>query len=134
MREQSINSVAADAFTFSRGLQRLSLSKNHLVSLTKNLFTPLESLELLDLGGSGLQRLESDAFRGLASLRILSLSQNRLKVLPEGLLRPMPALQQLLLGGKSKDGKRFLGASALCRYLTSEETTSVHYLPKFFQG
>eukprot|EP00438_Fugacium_kawagutii_P017245 Skav220997 [mRNA] locus=scaffold2318:23656:30497:+ [translate_table: standard] len=113
LREQRISSVAEDAFEFSRGLQRLSLSKNHLVSLTKNLFAPLDNLELLDLGELGLQHLESDTFRGLASLRILSLSQNRLEMLPEGLLRPMPGLQQLLLGGKSREGKRFIDGNEL---------------------
>ena len=77
------------------------------------MFAPLDSLQLLDLGGLGLQHLQSDTFMGLKSLRILSLSQNRLKVLPERLLRPMPALQQLLLGGKSEKGKRFIDGNEL---------------------
>eukprot|EP00438_Fugacium_kawagutii_P005320 Skav210294 [mRNA] locus=scaffold475:101380:109066:- [translate_table: standard] len=101
LREQGITSVATDAFKFSQPLQRLSLSKNRLGSLPRNLFAPLGNLQFLDLGSLGLQHLESDAFAGLSSLRVLSLSQNRLKVLPEDILQPMPALEQLLLGGKS---------------------------------
>ena len=103
LSEQSITSIAEDAFTSSRGLQRLSLSGNRLSVLPEKVFAPLDSLQLLDLGRLGLQQVESDTFAGLSSLRILSLSQNRLKVLPEDLLRPMPALEQLLLGGKSDE-------------------------------
>ena len=71
-----------------------------VVFLPERVFAPLDSLQLLDLGGLGLQQVESDTFSGLSNLRILSLSQNRLKVLPEDLLRPMPALEKFLLGGK----------------------------------
>eukprot|EP00435_Cladocopium_sp_Y103_P058533 s2232_g20.t1 len=104
LSEQNITSVAEDAFTSSRGLQRLSLSGNRLPFLPGKLFAPLDSLQLLDLGRLGLQHVESDTFLGLSNLRILSLSQNHLKELPEDLLRPMPALEQLLLGGKFKGG------------------------------
>ena len=103
LSEQNITSVADDAFASSRCLQRLSLSANRLPVLPKELFAPLDSLQLLDLGRLGLKHLESDTFAGLSSLRILSLSQNRLNALPKDLLHPMPALQQLLLGGKSDD-------------------------------
>ena len=98
-----ITSIAEDAFTSSRGLQRLSLSGNRLSVLPQNVFALLESLQLLDLGRLSLKHVESDTFSGLSNLKILSLSQNRLKVLPEDLLRPMPALEQLLLGGKSDE-------------------------------
>ena len=100
---KSITSVADDAFTSSRGLQRLSLSGNRLPFLPEKVFAPLDSLQLLDLGRLGLKHLESDTFAGLSSLRILSLSQNRLNALPRDLLRPMPALQQFLLGGKTDE-------------------------------
>ena len=103
LNKQNITSIAEDAFTSSRGLQRLSLSANRLSFLPERVFAPLDSLQLLDLGGLGLQQVESDTFTGLSNLRILSLSQNGLKELPEGLLRPMPALEQLLLGGKSDE-------------------------------
>ena len=96
------------------GLQRLSLSGNRLSVLPEKVFTPLESLQLLDLGRLGLQQVESDTFLGLSNLRILSLSENRLKVLPEDLLRPMPALEQLLLGGKSDEkGNRIVDGNEL---------------------
>ena len=94
LSEQDITSVAEDAFTSSRSLQRLSLSGNWLSFLPEKVFAPLDSLQLLDLGRLGLKHLESDTFAGLSSLRILSLSQNRFNALPRDLLRPMPALQQ----------------------------------------
>ena len=100
LSQQSITSVAEDAFRSSPGLHRLSLSGNRLSVLPEKMFTPLESLQLLDLGSLGLQQVESDTFLGLSNLRILSLSQNRLAALPNDLLRPMPALKQLLLGGQ----------------------------------
>ena len=103
LSEQNITSVADDAFTSSRGLQRLSLSGNRLSVLPEKVFAPLDDLQLLDLGRLGLQQVESDTFTGLSNLRILSLSQNGLKELPEGLLRPMPALEKFLLGGKSDE-------------------------------
>ena len=82
--------------------------------MPEKVFTPLESLQLLDLGRLGLQQVESDTFLGLSNLRILSLSENRLKVLPEDLLRPMPALEQLLLGGKSDEkGNRIVDGNEL---------------------
>ena len=99
LNKQNITSIAEDAFTSSRGLQRLSLSGNRLSFLPERVFAPLDSLQLLDLGGLGLQQVESDTFTGLSNLKILSLSQNQLRVLPEDLLRPMPALEKFLLGG-----------------------------------
>ena len=99
LSEQDITSVAGDAFTPLWGLQRLSLSGNRLSVLPQNVFAPLESLQLLDLGRLGLQQVESDTFTGLSNLKILSLSQNQLRVLLEDLLRPMPALEKFLLGG-----------------------------------
>ncbi|CAL1169645.1 unnamed protein product [Cladocopium goreaui] len=114
LSEQNITSVADDAFASSRCLQRLSLSANRLPVLPKELFAPLDSLQLLDLGRLGLKQLEFDTFAGLSSLRILSLSQNHLNALPRDLLHPMPALQQLLLGGKSDDkGHRIVDGNEL---------------------
>ena len=82
--------------------------------MPEKVFTPLESLQLLDLGRLGLQQVESDTFLGLSNLRTLSLSQNRLAALPNDLLRPMPALKQLLLGGKSDEkGKRIVDGNEL---------------------
>ena len=114
LSQQSITSVAEDAFRSASGLQRLSLSGNKLSVLPGKVFTPLESLQLLDLGRLGLQQVESDTFLGLSNLRILSLSENHLKVLPGDLLRPMPALEQLLLGGKSDEkGIRIVDGNGL---------------------
>ena len=85
---QNITSVAEDAFTSSRSLQRFSLSGNPVSVLPNKVFASLDNLQLLDLGRLDLQQLESDTFTGLLNLRVLSLSQNRLKVLPGGLAAP----------------------------------------------
>ena len=54
---QSITSVAEDAFKFSKGLHRLSLSGNELFFLPTNMFARLDSLQLLDLGRLGYNML-----------------------------------------------------------------------------
>ena len=128
LSEQSITSIAEDAFTSLTSLQRLSLSGNRLSFLPEKVFAPLDSLQLLDLGRLGLKHLESDTFAGLSSLRILSLSQNRLNVLSKNLLRPMPALEQLLLGGKSDEkGNRIVDGNELACCLKSFCSTARGY-------
>ena len=99
LNKQSITSVAEDAFTSSRGLQRLSLSENVLFLLPKKLFAPLDSLQLLDLGGLGFATGGVRHVHGLVKLENLVPQPKPIEGGARRLAAPHASPGEILAGG-----------------------------------
>jgi Leucine-rich repeat (LRR) protein len=78
-------------------LKKLSLRNNKLHTITKDLFSELTSLLILDLGGNKITSIEPGAFNKLGLLESLDLSVNRLNTINNNLFIGLDLLQELIL-------------------------------------
>ncbi|PSN35960.1 hypothetical protein C0J52_21532 [Blattella germanica] len=88
----------AGQFSHWGNLERLSLARNRLVTLGKDVLAGLANLQELDLSFNALESLPRGLLGGLAMLASLNLEGNRLGTLPPDLLEPTPRLATLSLG------------------------------------
>jgi hypothetical protein len=80
-------------------LINLSLSKNRIRDVKRDIFHHLEKLECVVLSDNLISLLDEDVFSNLKSLQLLDLSFNRLSKLPERLFASQDRLLTLLLQG-----------------------------------
>ncbi|XP_051536104.1 toll-like receptor 13 isoform X2 [Myxocyprinus asiaticus] len=88
----NIYSLHPDTFTYTPYLWVLDLSRNELISLSKEILLPLQVLKTLHLSKVGLQSLDFLIQANLSKLHLLHVSKNALSVINETVIHSLPTL------------------------------------------
>lgn len=85
----------SDIFTDLESLELLSLSKNHIYSIPEGLFSGLKSLRFLDLSRNNLRLIQGELFTGLKALKTLNIGSNNLVTLSSSSFTFLASLRTL---------------------------------------
>nr|XP_012627844.1 leucine-rich repeat and transmembrane domain-containing protein 1 [Microcebus murinus] len=97
LSNNSLSSLAPQAFDGLQHLQVLNLSQNALPSLESRLFHSLSQLRELDLSSNNISHLPTSLGKPWENLTIFAVQQNQLQQLDGALLESMPRVRLLFL-------------------------------------
>ena len=98
LRGNGLRTIGPLCFRKLRGIQRIDLSRNNLVSLPQDLFQGLTSLRQVYLRSNKLKIIEQKLFKDLKNVTIVHLRQNNLDYIPKGLFNSLDSLKILDMG------------------------------------
>ena len=129
LRGNGLQTIGPLCFRKLRGIQRIDLSRNNLVSLPQDLFRGLTSLRQVYLRSNKLKIIEQKLFKDLKNVTIVHLRQNNLDYIPKGLFNSLDSLEILDMGinniRKIEENPFSKNASLKVLYLDNNRLSSI---------
>ena len=84
MAHNDIKEISPDFFEGLLSISELVLNANSIGLLEAEVFFPMPTLRVLDIGDNKIKHVEENAFKGLTSLETLNIQENLIQSLPPG--------------------------------------------------